>query len=188
MSEYNHPSYLIHYGIEGQKWGVRRFQNADGTYTTDGLERRRHALQSGASKEEIKRINEVARREIIYNKNLVKKQKSINKKFDKLTEKIKADKEAGKQVSNRKINKAIKLGTEFRKKDYIAKNPGFYYDKRDEVVEFSKKAGFTFGVLGLGLVAIKDASVNRKIKKHYKDVFEQAKNETIEDLKKHKII
>lgn len=39
MSEY--PSYLIHYGIEGQKWGVRRFQNEDGTYTSDGLERRR---------------------------------------------------------------------------------------------------------------------------------------------------
>ena len=39
MSEY--PSYLIHYGIQGQKWGVRRFQNEDGTYTDEGLERRR---------------------------------------------------------------------------------------------------------------------------------------------------
>lgn len=39
MSEY--PSYLIHYGIQGQKWGVRRFQNEDGTYTSEGLERRR---------------------------------------------------------------------------------------------------------------------------------------------------
>ena len=39
MSEY--PSYLIHYGIPGQKWGVRRFQNEDGTYTSEGLERRR---------------------------------------------------------------------------------------------------------------------------------------------------
>ncbi len=38
MSEY--PSYLIHYGVPGQKWGVRRFQNEDGTYTSEGLERR----------------------------------------------------------------------------------------------------------------------------------------------------
>jgi len=38
MSDY--PSYLIHYGIQGQKWGVRRFQNEDGTYTSEGLERR----------------------------------------------------------------------------------------------------------------------------------------------------
>ena len=27
---------LMHYGIKGQKWGVRRFQNEDGTLTTAG--------------------------------------------------------------------------------------------------------------------------------------------------------
>lgn len=30
---------LYHYGIKGQKWGVRRFQNADGTLTVQGRER-----------------------------------------------------------------------------------------------------------------------------------------------------
>lgn len=30
---------LAHYGIKGQKWGVRRFQNADGSYTAAGLAR-----------------------------------------------------------------------------------------------------------------------------------------------------
>ena len=43
MREY--PSYLIHYGIQGQKWGVRRFQNEDGTYTAEGLERRNKGLK-----------------------------------------------------------------------------------------------------------------------------------------------
>lgn len=184
MSEY--PTYLIHYGIEGQKWGVKRFQNEDGTYTTEGLQRRREALQNGASKEELKRINEVAKRELIYNKNMTKKQNSINKKFDKLTEKIKSDKEAGKEINDRKINKAIKLGTEFRKLDYIAGNPSFYYDKRDEVTDYAKKAG-RFGLLGLPLVAIKDSSANKKINKYYEKVFEQAKNESIADLEKHGI-
>lgn len=32
-------SYLIHYGIIGQKWGIRRYQNFDGSYTKKGLER-----------------------------------------------------------------------------------------------------------------------------------------------------
>lgn len=33
--------YLMHHGILGQKWGVRRFQNLDGSYTSEGKKRRR---------------------------------------------------------------------------------------------------------------------------------------------------
>ena len=29
-------SYLAHHGIKGQKWGVRRYQNADGSLTAEG--------------------------------------------------------------------------------------------------------------------------------------------------------
>ena len=31
--------YLEHHGIKGQKWGIRRFQNDDGTLTPEGRER-----------------------------------------------------------------------------------------------------------------------------------------------------
>lgn len=42
---------LIHYGIKGQKWGVRRYQNPDGTYTDLGKKRRGTRLfVSGSSK------------------------------------------------------------------------------------------------------------------------------------------
>lgn len=33
--------YLVHFGIKGQKWGLRRFQNSDGSYTEEGKARRR---------------------------------------------------------------------------------------------------------------------------------------------------
>ena len=36
-----YPSYLMHYGVKGQKWGERQFQYKDGTYTPLGKERRR---------------------------------------------------------------------------------------------------------------------------------------------------
>lgn len=32
-------SYLKHYGIKGQKWGIRRFENTDGSLTAEGKER-----------------------------------------------------------------------------------------------------------------------------------------------------
>ena len=35
--EYNH--YLAHHGVEGQKWGVRRYQNKDGSLTEEGKKR-----------------------------------------------------------------------------------------------------------------------------------------------------
>lgn len=33
--------FLEHFGIKGMKWGVRRYQNPDGTWTEEGLKRRR---------------------------------------------------------------------------------------------------------------------------------------------------
>ena len=33
------PSYLEHHGIKGQKWGVRRYQNRDGSLTAEGRKR-----------------------------------------------------------------------------------------------------------------------------------------------------
>lgn len=31
--------YLAHHGIKGQKWGIRRYQNEDGSYTEEGKRR-----------------------------------------------------------------------------------------------------------------------------------------------------
>ena len=33
--------YLVHHGIKGMKWGVRRYQNKDGSWTEEGMYHRR---------------------------------------------------------------------------------------------------------------------------------------------------
>lgn len=37
-------SYLTHHGIEGQRWGIRRYQNEDGSLTAEGKERYSESL------------------------------------------------------------------------------------------------------------------------------------------------
>ena len=36
----NEGAYLAHHGVKGQRWGVRRFQNPDGSLTELGANRR----------------------------------------------------------------------------------------------------------------------------------------------------
>lgn len=36
---YNNDEYLAHHGILGMKWGIRRYQNKDGTLTPEGRKR-----------------------------------------------------------------------------------------------------------------------------------------------------
>jgi len=38
--------HLMHHGIKGQKWGVRRYQNPDGTLTEEGKLRKRDGVQT----------------------------------------------------------------------------------------------------------------------------------------------
>lgn len=42
-------NYLVHHGILGQKWGIRRYQNPDGTWTDEGKRRRSSGISSDRS-------------------------------------------------------------------------------------------------------------------------------------------
>ena len=49
MWEYNYTDELYHHGIKGQKWGVRRFQNEDGSLTPEGEKRYGYAKDYDSS-------------------------------------------------------------------------------------------------------------------------------------------
>ena len=40
MNDYLKTKELYHHGVKGQKWGVRRYQNEDGTLTEEGLKKK----------------------------------------------------------------------------------------------------------------------------------------------------
>lgn len=47
---YYNDEHLAHHGIQGQKWGVRRYQNPDGSLTPEGRIKYRKVFVSGSSK------------------------------------------------------------------------------------------------------------------------------------------
>ena len=52
---YEYKQYLSHHGIKGQKWGVRRYQNEDGTLTAEG--KKRYSEADTWSKEESRTLS-----------------------------------------------------------------------------------------------------------------------------------
>lgn len=69
-------NYLAHHGIKGQKWGVRRFQNEDGSLTEEGRKRYGYGTEKKGKEHNTEEtgIKTVKEREII--------KKSASKKWD----------------------------------------------------------------------------------------------------------
>lgn len=107
-----YESSLYHHGIKGMKWGVRRYQNEDGTYTQRGLARYRKAQENydksvekrSAAKKAYKfgtgtkEAYKSAKQEVKKNKKVVSKEYDKLKQ-DKLADEGKALYRKGKTIS-----------------------------------------------------------------------------------------
>lgn len=100
-------TYLIHHGIKGQKWGIRRFQNEDGTRTEAGLKR-----YGNRNSEESRSFREQAGSGVLLKRN--KTQEAINyqnadddskrQAFKESKAAFKANKTNGQRVANVLVN------------------------------------------------------------------------------------
>lgn len=52
--EFVRESDLVHYGVQGMKWGVRRYQNEDGTLTVTGRLREQSEIRRDARRRDRK--------------------------------------------------------------------------------------------------------------------------------------
>ena len=79
MSEFwNDGTSLYHYGIPGQKWGQRRFQNEDGSLTEEG--KRRYYTSSGElTRRGMRKVDRLNR----YRNRMIRKNSKELSKYDK---------------------------------------------------------------------------------------------------------
>lgn len=69
-----YPDYLMHYGVKGMKWGVRRYQKKDGSLTDAGKERYSETSNSKKAKEDPDKVDDSQSKE---KRKLTRKQKAV---------------------------------------------------------------------------------------------------------------
>jgi hypothetical protein len=100
MDEYL-DNYLAHHGIKGQRWGIRRYQNEDGTLTAEGKARQKNGesrlLDSSGNADKIKKVAKYAAigagavaltAATVY----VAKNSDVKRKFDAIVDSVKSAK------------------------------------------------------------------------------------------------
>ena len=103
---------LYHHGIKGQKWGVRRYQNEDGTLTAAG--QKRYGTQEKADYASLSR-----------------KQKKAVKQFEK----------SQRQEAHKKSRSEYNKATDYADKHGLDYDDVVYKEERANYIKASKKSG-----------------------------------------------
>lgn len=109
--------YLMHYGTKGQKWGIRRYQNPDGTLTPEGKER--YGKMSSVTKmgKYSSKLYQENRR-LYLKRKISKDQYKSNKKEIKETYKNALAENSKKLMINDAIKSGAKIGTSIGLSEY----------------------------------------------------------------------
>lgn len=148
---YYYGEELYHHGIQGQKWGVRRYQNPDGTLTDEGK----------------KRYDKIVKRETkAFNRQYGLREKIVNKDYDKYKGQAEFEKNNGGitdktriKLKNAEINKkASEHIRKYAEKTIKEIDPSSYKSNLGKRVALL----ITFGGIGGGIGAAKFQSSTQK--------------------------
>ena len=118
-----HSADVCHWGILGQKWGNRRFQNEDGTYTEAGKERRRNysstGIRAAIARRKNAKVDKSFKKWQEGSKNkadaIEKGKVYTQKKMDYESDKTNPETKAAYKQSKKEYKQALKKNTTYRK-------------------------------------------------------------------------
>ena len=149
MNSYFFPNSneLYHWGIKGQKWGIRRYQNPDGTLTKEGKARYR-----------VNSVGEYRKRQLDSGKSIAESSSSITNKAAEMVRKSRnriASKpdESVRSMSDEELRKRInRIQME---RQYSLLTSSEKVSGKDKAIEILETTGSIIGIVGgtLGIAA-----------------------------------
>ena len=166
---------LNHYGVLGQKWGIRRYQNYDGTYTQAGLKRYNKSKEAYEKRRSEYKAIKKDRSSSSYDKKyakakMVEAKRQMNKDYKHLALDKKGDEgkvlyAQGKRITNNRNTTAMiaKLGATASIGAQYAKMYGYIDTKTARTIQ-AASVGMT--VIS-GLKGLLDEIPNNKLRAYY---------------------
>ncbi len=161
-----YPTYLMHYGVKGQHWGERLYQNSDGTYTELGKERRRigpHDYGSKKEKTPQEIANKIKNMDILTERNYDKYYRYSDSKSSFVFDYKKAD-----NKEKIRLQKAVDNG--LKALDSLDRSRNIDPDPIDD----NKRRWFIFEDSTIGLITISDMVNQGYSKKEIVDIINEA--------------
>ena len=166
---------LNHYGVLGQKWGIRRYQNYDGTYTQAGLKRYQKSKDIYEKRKEnyksIKKDRNSSQYDKKYAKSkMIEAKRQMNKDYKHLALDKKGDEgkvlyAKGRRItSNRNTTYMIaKMGSMASVGAEYAKHYGYIDTKTARAIQYASVGATVIS----GLKGILDEIPNSKLRAYY---------------------